>query len=183
MITDNYRIRAGLIAGDTTKDVEIQAAIDAAWSLMDAYTNRKLKAGDYVCVTTHRAGYSIQLDAYPVETITSIDGTAAKYHLDKEQGTIYIDGFISDHQVKILYRGGYDPLPADLEMCEMLIFDSVWPIFQGAASVSTGGIKTIRAGDLSITYDTGSNAGASVGGNAIPAIAIAALNAYIRHSI
>jgi len=180
-ISDEYRLRAGMTPGDASSDVMIQAALDAVEALMNSYTDRVLYKTDMSEVFVHKGVSSIQLKAYPVDVVTKIIGEIGAYHLDRSRGTIFLESYNTDHNVQVTYSGGYDSIPPDLKLAELALFDSVWPLFSGAAAGSSAGIKTIRAGDLSITYDTSS--GGAVGGNAIPFIAMNILNSYVRGSV
>jgi hypothetical protein len=101
-------------------------------------------------------------------------------------GTSGVRGFV------LAYRGGYDPLPADLEAALWMIFDTQWASTPGwgaaAGSQSgSGAIKSFAIDGMTISYDNTGNAGSGDGGDAagwgvIPASAAGILWSYRAES-
>jgi len=179
------RVRAGLPADNTTKDVELTKAWDISVSLAERYTDRFLSNAARIEVFTHYQGETIQLKAYPEIVITTITGAIGAHHLNDAMGTLYFDRWLAEHEVSISYTGGYTIFPDDLEYAIMVLFDSVWSIMEnpGGGSSTAGALKSVKAGDISIQYDTGGAASVSSEGGlggSIPPMAMGILQTYRR---
>lgn len=184
------RARVGIAPGDTTRDAELQAALEAAGTLMETYCDRYFMQSGQTETFTHIETNVLSLKRYPVNTINSIvdeNGQAiTAYHVDSKAGLVQLDAFTVRHQVTVSYEGGYDPLPDDLVLVALSLFDKVFAMQGGGgAAVAAGGIKTIRAGDLSVTYDTGAQAatggsGGGAFGGLIDPMSKAILDLYMR---
>ena len=188
---DDYRVRIGLTVGDTTKDAEINMTVDMVLALMETYCDRKFELATTEQHFTHVRRTSLSLERYPVESIVSIahdDNTSSgtiNYHLEKATGLLMIDGAVVSHALTVHYRGGYDPTnwPADLMLAFYTIFDNVWNTVTstGGGTAVAGAVKSVKAGDIAITYDVGASAvAASSSGGSIPPLAIGILDKYIR---
>lgn len=184
------RVRAGLDAGDGSRDAEIIVAMGMALSLAERYCDRKFARMNDTERFTHHSGQSVSLHRYPVTAIAKVtcDGTdVTSHHVDHLNGYLHFDGRVQVHEMQVEYDGGYDVYPADLEFALLQLFDSVWNVNYAGGSVSSGGIKTVRAGSLSITYDTGGAAQVAGGGNALggimPASTASILDLYSRHKV
>lgn len=183
---EELRVRVGLAATDPASDPQIDVGLAAAFDLVEKYLDRKLAYDSQVEEFVHTAAYTISLIRYPVESITPTNDIKAKsYHLDKDKGLIHFDSYKRSHDMVISYTGGYKVLPEGLKLAILSVFDSLWGDISGSGGVSTGGIKTIKAGDLSVTYDSAGATSASSGtamGGYIPAMAKALLDQYRRES-
>lgn len=97
--------------------------------------------------------------------------------------------------VVLTYRGGYDPLPADLEAALWMVFDNVWATTPGwglpagsTGGAGTGAVRSFGIDGMSISYDTGTSGSGSVGaGRAeawglLPANAVGILDFYRAES-
>jgi hypothetical protein len=173
-----YRERVGLQNTDNSKDADIEMAKQIAADLVDEYCDRWFAESLYTETFTHYSGETIQLKAYPVAAINSIKGASFKYHLDAIKGLINVDGWAHNHQIEIEYTGGYAVLPDAVQYATLMVFDAVWEGMQGQGSVSTGGIKNIKAGDISITYDSSGSSDNT--GGAVPLTAIGILDKFMR---
>lgn len=157
------RVRIGLDPNDGTKDFEILAGFDTALALAESYCDRKFEAKEDSETFVHFWGRDISLHRYPVIEVTDTSDNTEYFHVDKFAGLLRLDNMTAQHEIKVDYRGGYTDTPsaewpfawpADLLLALFLIFDNAY----GALSTPSGGsgasgpIKTIRAGDLSITY-------------------------------
>ena len=183
---DFFRQRIGLASGDTSKDTLIQAALTVSLELIENYLDRKLEYGTYKEMFVHISQGTVQLKAYPVDTIigvTSASGRSQKYCLDKVVGIIFEDSWLHEHEYEVEYTGGYKTLPVTIETAVMLVFDIVFPALESSGGVaSTGGIKSAKIGDLSISYDTGAAAKSSSDVSLIPAVCYHMLDPYKRFS-
>lgn len=187
---EQLRARAGLEAGDTSKDTELQAAYATALAICENYTDRKFTAAADTDNFTHVTGYSLSLSRYPVTDITllTVDGqerTSQDYHQDKRSGLIQFDYLLVAHEVHVEYSGGYDPLPADLDLAVWSVFDNAWHLNQaGGGGSLADSVKQINiTGVGSIAFDSQVDS-ASAGGFAaglIPPGAAAILDHYVRH--
>jgi hypothetical protein len=165
------RLKAGLAAGDTSKDAAIQVAADATLAFMEAYCDRKFEYAPQTEVFTHITGDTVSLIRYPVDHVISVNrrsGSVPKYHIDKNTGLIFFDGALAVHQLTVAYEGGFNPLPDDLWGVFYDVWANIFPATddptKGYGAASAGGVKAVAAGDLRITYDTGVSMGGSAGG-------------------
>jgi hypothetical protein len=151
-----------------TQDVEIQAALDAALSLIESYCDRRfMHTPAQVETFVHEGGPSVSLIRYPLDADPVFTGGATnyKFHADWENGVVHFDGGLAEHSLKVTYSGGYVTLPADLEFALWIVFDGVWASMSNAGAVSVGGVDKISlVGVGSISYDTSNGGGGSVGG-------------------
>ena len=181
--TTRLRLRAGLNATDASQDAELNRVLGIAVALVEQYLDRTLAHGTEIEKFTHVDGASISLRRYPLESITSIN-PAREYHAENRTGLLHFDGAIREHEIEVRYTGGYSQadLPADLALAIEHVFGDLWTIKDGGAA-SSSGVKTVRAGDLSVTYATGGAAGqgggGSYGGTFSPMVA-AILDLYVR---
>ncbi len=170
---ENLRTRVGLASDDPSKDTELIDAADVALAVAESYCDRKFMQQVTTDVFTHIIRSTLSLTRYPVETITSLDPDIA-HHIDMQNGVIFLERFTAEKEMTVVYEGGYDPVPKDLNLALKFIFDTVYASASGAA---TGGVKSVKLGDLSISYDTGSGAKATT---FIPATALPLLDVYRR---
>lgn len=199
MITiEHFRIKAGLAADDTSKDTEIELAKGVALSIIEQYCNRKFAFAIEAETFTHWNAYTVPLRRYPVVEITSIDGWSGEYHFDELTGVVHLDGRAVAHRLTVNYSGGYaetaspaEPFvyPDDFMSAWLAVFSqSYTDLNSGGTVASDAAIKTLRAGDLSITYDNAVDTGSSSGGGsafggAIPATAKGILDLYRREFV
>jgi hypothetical protein len=161
------KARTGIQPVDYSKDVLLQSALDAALGIAEQYCDRKFLDGDEVETLTPVHLGVLSLHRYPVATVTSItlahNGIAllsTDWHVGKNSGLVYVDGLPASHEVTVTYHGGYNTLPADLELALFLVFDAVWAVTPGggktagAGSVgATGAIKSVSTPDVgSVSY-------------------------------
>jgi hypothetical protein len=183
------RVRVGLLPGDTTKDVELTAAMDATLGIVERYCDRKFTQASESVEFIHFSGNELLLDRYPINTVSAIDADGkeiTKYHVKKLDGIISIDGTLSAHVVEVDVDAGYAVLPADLEMALWMVFDALWPSLNGSgagAAVVTGGISSISVPDVgTIRFATDSKAASTGGGlgGLVPDSAVSLLDLYRR---
>ena len=162
----------------TAQDAEVQAAINAALEAVEMYLNRKLTYNNDKEIFRDVRAHAVSLRRYPVESITTV--SQDYFQVDTETGLLYFDGYGVGRAITVEYIGGFKVIPAAIETALWMTLDNFWLVFAGG-SVSSGGIKTVKAGDLSITYDNA--VGASVGDSMIPGAAAALLLAYRRELV
>jgi hypothetical protein len=166
-------------------------------TLAETYCNRKFEYDDDVESLLPVFGTTLSLRRYPLDSVTSIGpahGAASitEWHLDKDAGLVRLHGWHASHEMTVTYKGGFDPLPADLELALWQIFHGLWASTPGAGTLigaSAGaldGIKSIALPDVgtlsffeSGSAASGSGRGGAMGG-AIPALAAGILDLYRR---
>lgn len=179
------RVRIGLASNDTTKDTKLTLSLNTALLIAERYCDRKFlkMAGSYQAI--HFAAPEVQLDRYPINSVTAVtaDGTTVTdFHVNGSAGRIVFDGLIVAHVLNVTYDGGYETLPADLELALWLLFDAVWPAISASnVAAGSGAVKAIRSNGSSIEYDTtagGVTGMSSVAENGIPVGALTVLETY-----
>jgi hypothetical protein len=189
------RIRIGLDGADTSKDAEITAAYEVALGWVAAFLDRFLIAGTYQEVFTHKRGFSQSLKGYPVLTINSIVDTETGeplnrsglstpgYHVAFENGVLYFDGGVSEHQFTVDYTIS-DPVVGGLFYAVLSVFDSVYAGTNGGGTVIGGGvIKSISSDGAKVDYDTSSGGGGGSGTDldtGLPSSVVGILQLYRR---
>ena len=159
----------------TAQDAEVKAALDATLESIELYLNRKLTYGSDKETFHDARSHALSLRRYPVDSITL---SSQEYvNFDKDTGLVYFGGYAIGQAVTINYFGGYKVIPAGIEAALWMTLDNFWLVF-GGGSVSSGAVKTIKAGDLSVTYSEKGDA--STGDSMIPSAAEALLFAYRR---
>ena len=134
------------------------------------------------------------LDRYPVVSVNSItpkgSGSAlldsSSYHIHDWAGMVIFLGTPFFDELDIDYTGGYQTLPADLELALWIIFDAMWPLYSansgGGGGAGAGGvpgaISSISVPDVgTLRFDTGSSGSGTGGGaGAVGLIASSAIN-------
>jgi hypothetical protein len=166
----DLRDRAGLVAGDTSKDAALNISAAAVVALAESYCDRKFSYQGELEEFIHKDGHIISLRRYPIEAIKAISGdNAPKYHLDKQNGLIHFDGHLHEHDLKVSYDGGYKDgeWPEDLLMAFWLLFDGVWGDYGatgGGGTVKAGEIESVTVQDLgTVRFATGAKAVVSSG--------------------
>jgi hypothetical protein len=182
------RARIGLPDSDTSKDPLLTAAMEAALALAETYCDRRFKLAAIEERVIHFVGNAAQLIRYPLKKIVTViaDGmTLEKYHMETNTGRVVGDGFLAAHELVIDYEGGYETLPADLELALWLVFDALWPGFSGAGAASSiSGVSSISVPDVgTLRFSADSAAGAGGSGTEyglLPTSSVAILNMYRR---
>jgi len=171
---------------DTTQDVEIQAALDAALSIAEAYCDRKFA---YAAEEAHyyhvSAGY-LFVPRYPIEQVVSVNRDSGqnnvKYKVNKSAGFLDLHGRYSDEELSVTYAGGYKTLPDDLIVALWGIFDGVWSSMSGSGGGGTAGaIESVSlTGVGTVRFGSGATPSAGGASGAVPAMAAAILAPYRR---
>ena len=136
----------GIDAGDTSKDVAIQQALDVVMSTVEKAVGRGLLyARETVYLPTRLR--TVLLPRYPVAVVHS---PAIEFmHKNGQNGIVVLANAGTEPQTVVDYEGGYDPLPVDLEQAMWEIFLFVWTTINtttGFPSESSGGAATIVQG-------------------------------------
>lgn len=160
---ETARTRAGLESTDTSQDVMLTSAMTAALSFAENYCDRKfmrqLESEQFI----HFGQCGVQLKRFPVESVGLVDADGKScfdWHIDTLVGRVTFDGRVHAHILTIDYMGGYDVLPADLEMALWRLFDSAYG-FIGSTSDSTGAgqVKAISSAGAKIEFNVGGSSG------------------------
>lgn len=141
---------------DGSKDAEINSALSASLGIVEAFLDRKLVHGDETEYFYDVRGHTIQLRRYPVDYVISASKSYAE--LDKEKGLIHFDGIGSGHEIKVVYSGGFCPIPAAILTGLWSVFDNVYQMVDGSAggTVTAGAISSLSIPDVgTIKYATG----------------------------
>jgi len=179
--------KARLSIVGTGSDVAIQLALDTTMQVVETYLDRGINlrlaySQDHFQTPTG----TIQNWLYPIIAVNSVvdnDATAANYTVDHDAGIFYFDFYEASKKFTTDVDGGWDFAagtgPLDIEQALWAVFDKVWAATSTGAGAAASNIKTIRAGQLSVTYDTNAaNAGAGAG--FVDGIAVALLDPYRR---
>lgn len=181
---DMLRVRVGLAAGDVSKDTEIDAAIVVAVELIETFLDRKLEFATEV-ESFNFSGASLSLLRYPIDSIASIAGDGLNepdYSLDKKNGLIFFTDHIGQKELTVTYDGGYNVLPKPLEMAVISVFDNVYgAVFDQDYDAGNDEIKTVKAGDLAITYERGTGYAGHTGNEATSRFLTADLIGMLQH--
>jgi hypothetical protein len=176
----------------TAQDAMLTAAVGAALAVAEKYCDRLfMYAAETVKFYDFR-GHVIFLPRYPIVAVISETGLPTTRHVNGLLGAIELHGRHFIDEAVISYAGGYQVLPADLELALWLIFDGLWPQFNlpvsaGAAVSpgSVGAIASISVPDVgTLRFDNGGSSSNSGGSGAavgfIPATAVSLLEPYRR---
>lgn len=196
------RVRIGLDPGDASRDTDLTAALAQATAICETYCDRRFALADDVEQLTP-GRYSLQVRRYPIVTVTSITnglGEAlelAGVQVLKEQGLILRVGGGGADVFTVAYRGGYEPLPVDLEYALLGAFDQVWATTPGwgaeSGAQSTGDLQKISivgVGSLDFASPTSSSASGDGGKQSagqswgiLPVSVTSILSRYMRHTV
>ncbi len=171
---------------DTSKDSSLTYAMTLVTELLEQYLDRKLLMTNDTEKFTHFSGDVLSLHRYPIHSITSINGTttglSTKYHWSEETGLVHFDAHVVEHELTVVYNGGFATLPDDLVFASLLVFDGVWgSITSSGVTVAAGTIQSVTVADVgTIRYATGAAAATSGSAGAIPAIGMSILESYRR---
>lgn len=114
------KTRLGIPSGDTSKDAEVQAAIDYATDLVEEYCQREFAQGAYTEQVFKPTEKIIYLNNWPAASVDEIRRDAvvyaeAVYDLNPIHGEVHFDAgqtnFSDTVLLEIDYTGGYNPVP------------------------------------------------------------------------
>jgi len=135
--------------------------INAASSMAEGHTDRKLKRRDHVELYSGSGKPTIVLRQFPVESISDVridssgefgeETIVEDVRLDAELGIVYRRaGFVIGwNNVRVDYRAGYEPVPADLKIAVCEIVDWLWK----RVRANQIGIKQIQADGVNTSYE------------------------------
>lgn len=164
---ETARIRIGLEPTDTSKDAQLNVAMSASLNFAENYCDRKFMKQAESERFVHFSYCGVQLKRFPVESVemVSADGNSfSDFHIDMPVGRITLDSRISAHILTVDYVGGYEVLPADLEMALWRLFDSAYAnINNTGGSLGNGQVKAISSAGAKIEFNVSgsSDAGGS----------------------
>lgn len=169
--------RLGLTDPTPEQEANAQGALDAALNVVEEYLDRKLLLQPEVETFFYPFAPSFQVHRFPIEDVESfeIDGTEPdpqSYVVNLQRGVFAFRGDRCGRELVIAYTGGFDPLPADLEMILWNVFDHLYPQFVppsqgGASGASEGAIKAVTIPDVGrIDFDTSATTGGASGTDA-----------------
>jgi hypothetical protein len=188
---ETARVRIGLESTDTSRDVELTAAMDASLNFAEKYCDRFFMFQEDTAELIHFTDNDLQLHRYPITAVASVeaDGNAVEtdYHIEKKTGRIILDSRLYAHELTVSYSGGYAVLPSDLEMALWRLFDTTWSVVSATTSsapVGGGAIKAISSSGARVEFDTssGSSSGMSGSGGLSDPFAISILDLYALKS-
>lgn len=195
---ERLRKRAGFPIDDASHDEDLELAGEQALMLCETFCDRFFEKKSQTEQIWRQSGHFV-VKRYPVESVTSITDTngavidLARYGVQEEAGIIHRIGGASPF--KIVYVGGYDPLPPDLEYAILGAFDAVWASTPGwgaaAGSIAEQVQKISVVGVGSIDFGTGgTTSGGSSGSSAesqpwgvLPVTVTSVLQRYMRHTV
>lgn len=133
---------------------QLTAQLDSASKIIEAACGRKFACGFVVeePVLTDVYGYA-WIQRSPVMsgtlTLTDLDNVAVnRWRLDTESGELWVPSYPARH-LKATYQGGFDPLPAELELA-VANFARINIVRQ--SSQADGEIESKKIGSVEITY-------------------------------
>jgi len=139
--------------GGTPDDAAATRALTLALATVETWLDRPLEKAERVQEDWPAYGV-ILLRAWPVESVsalTIINGPPldlANLRLDKRTGRLLAPGCYYT-QATTTYVGGFDPMPADLELALWQIAAAFYPTAQSAGGASTGqAVKRVTTPDV-----------------------------------
>lgn len=201
---DVLRERIGLDPTDASRDAQLTAAWAQALALCETYCDRKFEKATET-EELWPARRSLLVRRYPIVSVTSITDAsgavleASTYQVIDEAGIILRGGYgiPGGAPLTIVYVGGYEPFPKDLEFAVLAAFDAVWASTPGWGAVggsqSTGAVQKISivgVGSLDFADSASSAASAGAAGQIgaqpwgiLPISATSILARYMNHTV
>jgi len=151
--------------GLTTTDDDTRLTLLASWTeeLIHAYIGRNLNTDTYTQTLYKPVTEGIQLDNYPVDSITSITNddiaqTLTDYDLVEVIGTVYGD-FVTATDVVIVYVGGYATIPPVIVDVFYAIVEDRYNEYKGTSDAE---VKDVTLFDFAkVSYDSSTSSGAN----------------------
>ncbi len=170
----NAKARLNIASNDTTKDVQVMAAMNASVAIAEAYCDRKFSYKSETATFIHDRFKRIQLKRWPIISVSKIaDANGSEitgnYHIHHDHGYLQLHGYSCSDEVKVTYEAGYKVLPAEIEIALWSIFDTVYASLKGSGAGfagATGGISSINVpdvGSISFSQSGGGISGAKSG--------------------
>jgi Phage gp6-like head-tail connector protein len=156
------KLRLGIDPSDLSKDSLITLSMDAALQFAENYCDRKFMFQPDNESFVHVKANTLSLRRYPLSAVTQVtlEGNILNpslyyfisRHEDKRAGLLFFDAALFVHEIVVAYEGGYQVLPADLEMVLWKLFDWAWGNLSpstGSSSVqSVGAVKALTIPDV-----------------------------------
>lgn len=151
--------------GVTGTDDDTRLTLLVSWTeeLIHAYLGRNLNTATYTQIYYKPQTEGIQLNNYPVDSITSITidtetQTLTDYDLVIDIGTVYGD-FIESEDVTIVYVGGYSTIPPLVVDVFYAVVEDRYNDYKGTSDAE---VKDVTLFDFAkVSYDTSTGSGAS----------------------
>lgn len=168
----NARVRIGLGELDTSRDEELQQALDFALAVVENYCDRRFAWKRETASFYWTAEQAYMIDRLPVTRLISVvdnEGqtiSVGNAEVHYTYGILKFDRPRTFREIAVTYEGGFQVFPADLRIVLWDVFDYVWGKMQGGGTVQSGEIQSITIPDVgTVRYNT-SASGANDGGNA-----------------
>jgi hypothetical protein len=142
------KIRLGLTT--TAQDALVTLTLSTAIAVAERYCDRKFMYAAETVKFYDFHGHMMFLPRYPiVAVLPSSTGIPSTYHVHNRLGAIELHGATYIETASIDYAGGYQVLPADLELALWGVFDTLWPTLSGGGTtVAAGTIESITVSDV-----------------------------------
>jgi hypothetical protein len=176
---ESARKRVGVPDGDTSKDAELVASMNAALAIAENYCDRKFLYKEETANFYYDVTGKYSLKRYPIDEIIEIvdsDGNIPPYKVHRQVGHIILKNYNFADELSITYKAGYYPLPADLELALWGIFDAAYASISramsgngmGTGASNVGAISSINIPDVgTVSFNT--DAASSTMTNAVAA--------------
>lgn len=153
-------VKAYLGYTDNTRDLQVEAIMDAVFAAMKTMTGRNLERANYKD-TFQLAGPRVYVNEYPIQEISSVvisNSAVAEtsYTLFKASGLLHFTTELTQHYVCpgtyliVEYVGGYETLPADMKLA---FYNAVQAAdnFQKQLAQFGGPVKRLAVYDVGVT--------------------------------
>jgi hypothetical protein len=176
---ESARKRVGVPDGDTSKDAELVASLNAALAIAENYCDRKFLYREETARFYYDATRKYSLKRYPIDEVVEVidsDGRFSEYKVHKLVGHVILKRPNYAEEVIITYKAGYQILPADLELALWGIFDAAYASISramsgngmGTGASNVGAISSINIPDVgTVSFNT--DAASSTMTNAVAA--------------
>lgn len=177
-------VYTGLVAG--TADAALTLALDTVAATIERYLGRGvLKALDQSEIVAYQDGFFF-VSRYPITNLKTVDGAVPSNPTVRQKSGI-VELAITPAipgELTVVYDGGYDPLPADLERAMWEIFLKHWsetdavtggPIAGAGTQVisGSGNVSSVTLQDLgTVRFDVGSTVVSASDSAAADAVAL-----------
>lgn len=149
-------------------DAQLLAALELALATVETWLDRPLELAQRTQEDWPTAGV-VWLRAWPVDNVASVTSNGQALELaylvtDKRTGRIGLGGCIGG-PVVTTYSGGFDPMPADVQMALWLVAAAGLPGVISAAGVDMGqAVRRVSSPDVgTVEYATAGAAGDAAG--------------------
>ena len=148
----------------TTDDARLTLFVNWTEALIHAYLGRDLNSAEYTQLFYKPVTEALQLDNFPVASLTSITTddilqTLTDFDLVIDIGTVYGD-FITGNTVSIVYTGGYTTLPLPVVDTLYAIIEDRYLEYKGESDAE---VKDVTLFDFAkVSYDTSASSGNSL---------------------